>query len=268
MTSQQQPLIRCVVPTLNSGTTLDFTLDSLMHQGPSVEVLVVDSGSTDDTLRICDRWSVSHLYAPPGNMYEAINLGLDASTAPWLCYVNSDDLVHPGLLPRLASIGQEADCDVVYGDADYIDDAGRYLFSFAAARPSELLRLFRVQVFGFCQPSAVFSAALFRRLGGFDTRYRFGADADFYLRAILGGARFFHVPGPVACFRLHAKQQTARFFQLFEDEKRTLYARAGRASILDRLAFHRWRFRNLPNYVIRRIRTGRLRSFDYHSSSE
>jgi glycosyltransferase involved in cell wall biosynthesis len=56
--------ISYVVPTLNSAATLDMTLYALRSQKDvEVNIIVVDSGSTDETLDICKRWDVKTLYA-------------------------------------------------------------------------------------------------------------------------------------------------------------------------------------------------------------
>src|SRR5215472_12245746 len=94
--------IGVVVPTLNSGSTLDWTLCSLKsQQGVAIDVLVADSGSEDETLAICRRWAVPAIYVPPGNMYRAINAGLRQMTAEWVTYLNSDDFVYRHSYSRL-----------------------------------------------------------------------------------------------------------------------------------------------------------------------
>ena len=69
------PTITYVIPTLNSASTLDMTLFSLKSQRDiNLEILVVDSGSTDKTLEICKKWNIKSIYVEAGNMYKAINI--------------------------------------------------------------------------------------------------------------------------------------------------------------------------------------------------
>jgi glycosyltransferase involved in cell wall biosynthesis len=253
--------ISCVVPTLNSAATLDATLQSLRAQrGVAVRILVADSGSTDGTLDICRRWNVPTIYAEPGNMYYAINAALAECDSEWLAYLNSDDWLYPDGLARLLAAGAEA--DVVYGHCDYADGAGRFMHSFAAAPPRDLLPLFRLGRMGLAQPAAVFRRLLYHRLDGFDERYRFKADADFYLRALQAGARFAFCDGPpVACFRVHAAQLSQQQQAAIEAEGERLFTL--RPEFRDWLALLRWRWRNAPHYSIRVLRafglSGRLR---------
>ena len=87
--------VSCVIPTLNSSRTLEETLMSLLRQrNCQVKVIVADSGSTDGTLDICRRWGVPSIYVRPGNMYQAINEGLEQCSTDWLAYLNSDDMLY------------------------------------------------------------------------------------------------------------------------------------------------------------------------------
>jgi len=252
--------ITCVVPTLNSAATLDYTLASLVNQsGVELRIVVVDSGSTDATLDICRRWGVESLYEPPGNMYAAINTGLATASTEWVAYVNSDDLLFAKSLERLIDHGRAATAAFVYGDADFIDADGRFLSSFSSARPAELLPLFRSHIMGLIQPSVIFTAAAYRQLNGFDTRYRLGADADFFLRALLAGIPFAYLPhATVTAFRLHGGQQTGRHLAAFLEELRHVFAVIPKASLADRLVLARWRARNAPNYLVRATRLALL----------
>src|SRR5215469_16640666 len=96
--------IGVVVPTLNSAATLHWTLCSLRTQRDvSIEIIVADSGSTDETPDICKFWGVQTIYVPPGNMYRAINAGLRQFDTEWVTYLNSDDVVYPNSYARLVT---------------------------------------------------------------------------------------------------------------------------------------------------------------------
>lgn len=267
--------IRCVVPTLNSAATLDATLLSLHAQtGVALEIVVVDSGSTDATLDICRRWQVETRYAAPGNMYRAINAGLADSRAEWLAYLNSDDHLYPNAFARLIAQAEATGAEVGYGDCDFVDQHGRFMYSFAAARPAELLPLFRFGRMSFAQPAAIFRRALYEQQAGFDESYRYKADADFYLRALRRGIRFSYLEGPpIAGFRIHAWQLSIRCAEEITEEGQRLFGGAeNQTRIQDWLPLCRWCCRNLPHYLLRILRASLLarrlrlpRAFDTYS---
>ncbi|MEO1621554.1 MAG: glycosyltransferase, partial [Cyanobacteria bacterium J06632_3] len=250
------PAISYVVPTLNSGKTLDATLLSLKTQTDiDVEVIVVDSGSTDNTLAICERWGVTVLYAPPGNMYAAINLGLSQCTAPWFAYLNSDDVLYTDSLSRLIQYGNQQAVDIVYGNCDYIDFHGRFMYGFRPPLPHWLKGIYRTcKRTGFAQQTSIFRRRLYHSLHGFDTDYQYAADLDFFVRALTSGATFSFLSGPsVACFRLHDSQLSQQKGDVIDQEAQKATTQLGTAKISDRIVQLRWKSSNLLNYIERVI---------------
>lgn len=246
-----------LVPTLNSAATLDATLAALRsQQDVDVNIVVADSGSTDGTQDVCRRWEVPTIYVPPGNMYAAINAGLRECRAEWLGYLNSDDWIYSDSALRLTDHADAVGADVVYGNCDFSDGVGRYLFSLKAARPQHLVSLFRVGVMGFQQPAALFRRHVYETVGGFDESFFLTADGAFYLRALNTGFRFALLDGAqVASFRVHPAQLTQRRSELMKREVQALQALAGRARrVSDYSALVEWRLANVPNYLMRMLR--------------
>lgn len=252
--------ISYVVPTLNSANTLEMTFLSLFSQKKvKVNVTVVDSGSTDETLEICQRWGVKTLYAEPGNMYRAINVGLRQCQTKWLGYINSDDWLYPDGVQSLLNQGETTQAELVYGRCDYTDEAGRFLCSFVPAEPNQLLSLFRCGVFGFPQQSAIFSNHVYQQLEGFNEDYFLRADAEFYQRALLKGYTFSKLKGSsVAAFRRHKTQLSHTKAQQMQEEKRKMVANLGGTKLSDRVVLFQWRFKNFPDYAIRILRPSLL----------
>lgn len=255
--------IGVVVPTLNSASTLDWTLLSLRsQQGCIVRIIVADSGSTDGTLEICKRWGVESVYVPPGNMYRAINAGMKLLNTEWLTCLNSDDLVYRDAYARLMRLGIASRADVVYGHSDYIDGDGRFLYSFSSASPALLTGLFRKGIMGFAQPSAIFRQDVFNALRGFSEDYRHVSDCDFFSRALKAGKVFARLAFPSVCaFRLHRNQLHHQEAEVVRQEINLLLASYGRTGWLGSLSsLVVWRIQNMPNYAIRCFRSQSFRS--------
>jgi len=252
--------ISYVIPTLNSAATLDMTLLSLRSQKDvDVNIIVADSGSTDGTLEICKRWNVKTLYAEPGNMYRAINTGLRECYTEWLGYINSDDWLYPDSVNRLTTFGKDTKADIVYGSCDYTDGYGRFVYSMSAARPDQLLPLFRMGIFGFAQPAAIFRNRVYQKLKGFKEDYSLSSDADFYLRALLSNLKFSRFSGEsISCFRIHENQLTHKKREAMEAEKQQIYSPIQPAQLQDWMVFTQWRLNNLPHYIMRFLRQSLL----------
>lgn len=256
------PAIGVVVPTYNSVQTLDWTLLSLRRQrGCQVEIVAVDSGSTDGTLECIERWGVRVLYSKPGNMYDAVNIGLRSLSTEWRTYLNSDDYIYPGAYANLIDLGIAFGADVVYGRADYVDWDGRFLFSFTAARPSRLAALFASGQMGFCQPSAIFRQAAYLGLNGFRNDLHFASDFDFFWRGLRQGCVFARLAGrSVVAFRLHNGQLSHRHRGEIMAELRSLLAPGSFRGYLARnIHFARFRLSNIDSYLLRVLRARSLR---------
>jgi glycosyltransferase involved in cell wall biosynthesis len=249
-----KPQIGVVVPTYNSSATLAWTLCALRSQRDvTLEIVVADSGSEDGTLDICKSWNVRSIYVPPGNMYCAVNTGLRQMDADWFTYLNSDDLVYPHSYSRLLTLGERKQVSLVYGDSDFVDYEGRFLFAVKSPRPSRISGLLRHSIVGFAQPAAIFRARAFQELGGFDEQYRHIADYDFFFRLIHSGHPLAKLEQPtVAAFRLHASQLSMREAPVVRDElrlfRRAASVRMSPGSLFDVFC---WRMQNCSNYLWR-----------------
>jgi glycosyltransferase involved in cell wall biosynthesis len=257
VSTMSKPQIGIVVPTLNSSLTLAWTLCALRSQrNISLEIIVADSGSEDGTLDICERWGVPAIYVPPGNMYRAINAGLRLMDTEWVTYLNSDDLVYPQSYARLLTLGEQECASVVYGDCDFIDFEGRFLYMEKSPPPSRLPGMFRRGRLGFKQPAAIFRKSAFQELGEFDERYRLISDYDFFYRATFSGYVHAHLRGPaVAAFRLHSSQLSEREAANMSEEMRLFQeAQNVKASFGDLFDVLYWRLQNSATYVWRLAR--------------
>ncbi|MBF2013974.1 MAG: glycosyltransferase [Rivularia sp. T60_A2020_040] len=253
--------ISYVIPTLNSAATLDMTLLCLHSQKKvNVNFIVVDSGSTDKTLDICKRWNVKVLYAEPGNMYRAINVGLRECNTEWIGYINSDDWIYPDSLNRLIAWGNSSNADVVYANCDYTDAYGRFMYSFAPPKPNQLIATSRTGELGFAQQSAIFKNSLYQKLTGFNEDYYFVGDREFFIRALNSGAKFTFLSGAsVACFRLHSDQLSQTKSQFMQAEGKKIRSELVKEPNLSDWATRiQWRLKNIPNYLLRFLRQSLL----------
>ncbi len=251
--------ITITIPTLNSEQTLEWTLLSLKNQFDCrVRIIVVDSGSSDHTLDLCKVFNVEVMYAEPGNMYRAINKGLDSATTNWVGYLNSDDCVYLNSFSRLIDYGDKISADIVYGGCDFIDYENRFIHSYAPAYPGELLSNLLTGHLGFAQPASIFQKEVFQKLQGFNKEFSLAADLDFFLRAAAAKFRFGYVNGPpVACFRVRRGQLSQNQAKMTEQIAR-IQARYNSPRYWYQVNLAHWRLRNLPQYAVRILRRYQL----------
>ena len=96
MGSEQYPTISIVTPSYNQGEFLEKTIQSVLSQEyPNLEYVVIDGGSTDDSIDIIRRYEDQLAYwvsEPDGGMYDAINKGFSKTTGDIMGWLNADDL--------------------------------------------------------------------------------------------------------------------------------------------------------------------------------
>jgi GT2 family glycosyltransferase len=202
------PLVSIVTPTRNQGQFIRQTIRSVRAQTyPEIEHIVVDGGSTDETLsilRASEGWPrFRWISEADTGMYDAAGKGFSLSQGEILAYLNSDDLYLPwSVEAAVEAITRGA--DLVFGDALLLDDATGTL------RPHLQLpyrRDFLLSIGSFAQPATWWTRSLYERVGGLDRRLRTAGDLDFYLRATAAG-RTTRLEEFLAVMRQHPAMQT------------------------------------------------------------
>src|SRR5262245_52563381 len=94
-----RPLVTVVTPSFNQGRFIRETIESVLAQGyPALEYLVMDGGSTDDTVDVLKNYGdrLTWVSEPDGGQASAINKGWRRARGAILAYLNSDDTYLPG----------------------------------------------------------------------------------------------------------------------------------------------------------------------------
>lgn len=200
-----------ITPSLNYGCFLGDCLRSVASQaGVTLEHLVIDGGSTDDSAAVAARHPhATWIQAADEGMSDAINKGFDRARGDWVMWLNADDRLKPGALAAMIPLLEKSPADVVYGDWDFVDEHGVFLRHIRTPKWSRF-----VHVHHHCYIGS--TAAFYRRAtvidGGHRLRvdFRYVMDGEFYARLDAAGIRFERVPVTVADFRLHGANASRR----------------------------------------------------------
>ncbi len=120
------PKLSVVVPIYNVEKYIGEMIESLQNQTlRDLEIILVDDGSPDKSGAICDEYAakderIKVIHKPNGGVGAARNDGLDVATGEWIVFCDSDDWVELDAFERLIKAGEEANADVVFGDANLV----------------------------------------------------------------------------------------------------------------------------------------------------
>ena len=127
------PTISLVTPSYNQGKYLEECIDSVLSQNyPNLEYIVMDGGSTDDSVQIIKRYEKYLTFwqsRPDGGQYAAINDGLRRTRGEIMTWLNSDDKFQPDAFFMVAGLFTlRKDVEWITGRPNTLDDYGRQLW--------------------------------------------------------------------------------------------------------------------------------------------
>lgn len=219
------PLVSIITPSYNQAAYLEETIRSVLSQeGVELEYLIVDGGSTDDSIEIIRRyedsinWWVSE---PDEGQASAINKGFQRAQGEYVAWLNSDDLLLPNSAHQAVQALEDNPADgLVYGDALTIDPNGKALkkLRFDNWGLGELLA-FRI----ICQPAVFMRRSVLEKAGYLDPSYHYMLDHHLWIRMAMQ-APIRHVSSIWAAARHHADAKNVANAPGFAEETTRIVA--------------------------------------------
>lgn len=203
----RQPKVSIVTVCYNSAATIRGTIESVLSQNyPSIEYIIVDGRSSDETLGIIaeyrERIAVVISESDRG-IYDAMNKGIGMATGDIVGTLNSDDFyAGPGTIGELVDTLLAARADAVFADLVYVDRDNparvrRYYYS-GLWRPW----LFRIGLMP-AHPTILIRREWYQRVGLFSLSYRIAADFEMLVRVFYRGrATYAYLNKPVVVMRM------------------------------------------------------------------
>lgn len=220
------PRITIITPSFNQGHFIKDTIESVLAQGyPDLEYIVMDGGSTDNTVEILKGYGkrLHWVSEKDKGQSDAINKGIRKATGEIIAYLNSDDLYEKGCLEKVARyFAGHPESLWLTGRCRIIDTEGAETRKAITAYKNFLLSRYSYSallVTNFIsQPATFIRRQAFTKYGLFDEAQHRVMDYDFWLR--LGEE---HDPGVLsdylASFRVHPGSKTSSSFRLtFREE--------------------------------------------------
>jgi hypothetical protein len=209
--SRPWPRVSIVTPSYNQGLFIEETIRSVLLQGyPNLEHIVIDGGSTDDSVDIIRKyepWLAYWVSEPDQGQSDAINKGWRRARGEIVTWLNSDDTYCPGAVGMAVEyLVANPDVDLVYGDCNCVGPQGEFLGVMKGWKFDPKRQLTGRNMI--LQQSSFFKRSILNVVGDLDVGLRYVMDYDLWTRMLLKGCTLRHIPIALANYRLHDTAKT------------------------------------------------------------
>lgn len=238
------PLISIVTPSYNQGQFIERTIQSVISQDyPRLQYLVMDGGSTDETVKILKKYSsvLSWVSQKDGGQTDAINQGMLQAKGDILAYLNSDDVYLPGTLKKVGRFFvSHPRVNFAYSHGKLIN-ADDELMGFYNDSAMDYQKLWGGC--GISQPTTFWRRKVYETIGPFNPSYHFTMDYEYWVRVSQQYALHYLPQEVWAAARIHEAAKTVSQSQkLFSDAIRMQKEQYG-------LVHHDWIFTYVDGLV-------------------
>jgi len=203
LNTKNMPKISIITICLNSEKTIEHTIQSIINQKYlNLEYLIIDGGSTDETLKIIEKYQHDIDYfvsEKDKGISDAFNKGIEKANGDLIGIVSADDYLPEGSLETIAETWKDnQDVDVIYGNSIVFGLGSKKRF---VVKPDKDFRAIWKR-----QPlkhSAMYiTRKAYLKFGKYDIKYHLAMDYELTLRYYLEGARFIYIDKVVGAFRV------------------------------------------------------------------
>lgn len=233
------PHISVITPSYQHGRYIEQTIKSvLMQEYPNLEYIVMDGGSTDQTLTILEHYSdaLKWFSETDQGQADAINKGFTRASGELFGWLNSDDYYAPGALHKVATyFNDHPQAQFVYGDAIGVDEKGQSYGVRLHTRKRQQIDEsdFDVLVNRYdfiVQPACFWRASLWHEIGELDITLHYAMDYEYWMR-VTQHYPLHYISGSLAYERLYGQAKTGSGGLIRMKEIESIAARYGRQSL-------------------------------------
>ncbi|MEQ1554748.1 MAG: glycosyltransferase family 2 protein [Ferruginibacter sp.] len=218
------PKISIVTPCFNQGHFIEETILSILNQNyPNLEYIIIDGGSTDNTVEIIKKYENYLKYwisEKDSGQANAINKGLKFCTGKIFNWLNSDDYLEPDSLYKIATAFEDEKVQMVAGKVRNFSSTNEEIIQ-NQYLSAEGLMCWKQNV-KFVQPGVWMRREMIEKCSGINENFHYAFDWDLYIRYLYNFPVVKEIPDLLVHFRLHEQSKTQSLSERFVLEERKI----------------------------------------------
>jgi glycosyltransferase involved in cell wall biosynthesis len=230
-------LVTIITVVFNGQLTIEETIISVLNlRYKNLEYIIIDGGSTDQTIEILSRYNGKIDYwisEKDRGIYDAMNKGIDLASGYWINFMNCGDRFADKDVLDIFSTNTY-DADIIYGDA--IVEYGHFQSVFKKV-PLEKMW----QRISFCHQASFTRSSLMKNWK-FDVQYKLSSDFDFLYRAYLSNKKFTYSNTVICFFDFKAGATKSNALKSIQERRHIVLSRA--------FSFKKWVYYNFSIFYV------------------
>jgi glycosyltransferase involved in cell wall biosynthesis len=224
------PRITIITPSFNQGKYIEQTILSVLEQDyPNLEYIIMDGGSSDETVEIIRKYESQIAYwesKPDNGQSDAINKGLQRATGDVFNWLNSDDILEKGALQEVGKAFAEKDILSFNGvcrtfkDGNLAETVNTTYTTFSKSAEQTIAKP------GMGQPSQFYSLNAIREIGNcVNSSLSHSMDMELWYRFLFrfGTDKVGFTNTTLSSFRLHGESKSVSLYEIFRKDDYALY---------------------------------------------
>jgi glycosyltransferase involved in cell wall biosynthesis len=206
------PKVSIITPSFNQGIFIEETILSVLNQTyKNIEYIIIDGGSTDNTMKIVDRYKDRIdiiVHERDKGQSDALNKGLKLATGELVGWINSDDILYPDCVEEIVNLAANNEDGVIFYSSklDFIDNKGKM---FRQIERQIFSRSFLLNKnYDVVQPGSFYKLSAVKEAGFMNDTVRYCIDLELWLKLLQNGKIYYCSQKPLAAFRLWELSKT------------------------------------------------------------
>jgi len=204
----QWPKISIVTPNLNNGQFIEDTILSVINQNyPNLEYIIIDGGSTDNSVDIIKKYEKYLTYwvsNEDNGQAEAINRGFSIASGEILGWLNADDLFLPSTLVYISDqfdVVSFNSGELLFGNCIHLNETTNVV---TGSDVENSHNIFNIELCDYIiQPSSFWTRKAYDIVGPLQESMRYGFDWDWFIRAKQKSIKFRPIKKYLSIYRIH-----------------------------------------------------------------